>query len=88
MWVRFLDWEDSPGEGNSNPLQYSCLQNSMDREAWGLPSMGSQRVRQDGSDMGRDTSWPEVNFITVYGIRFASKYLNYSAILYKQFFNV
>ena len=24
----------SPGEGNSNPLQYSCLGNSMDREAW------------------------------------------------------
>ena len=24
----------SPGEGNSNPLQYSCLGNSMDRRAW------------------------------------------------------
>ena len=24
----------SPGEGNGNPLQYSCLKNSMDREAW------------------------------------------------------
>ena len=24
--------ERSPGEGNSNPLQYSCLENSMDRE--------------------------------------------------------
>ena len=24
----------SPGEGNGNPLQYSCLLNSMDREAW------------------------------------------------------
>ena len=23
-----------PGEGNENPLQYSCLENSMDREAW------------------------------------------------------
>ena len=23
-----------PGEGKSNPLQYSCLENSMDREAW------------------------------------------------------
>ena len=23
-----------PGEGNDNPLQYSCLENSMDREAW------------------------------------------------------
>ena len=24
----------SPGGGNSNPLQYSCLKNSMDREVW------------------------------------------------------
>ena len=26
--------ERSPGVGNGNPLQYSCLENSMDREAW------------------------------------------------------
>ena len=26
--------ERSPGEGNSNPLQYSCLENSVDRGAW------------------------------------------------------
>ena len=25
----------SPGGGHGNPLQYSCLENSMDREAWG-----------------------------------------------------
>ena len=24
----------SPGEGNDNPLQYSCLENSMERGAW------------------------------------------------------
>ena len=24
----------APGEGNGNPLQYSCLGNPMDREAW------------------------------------------------------
>ena len=37
MWetqVQSLDLEDSPGEGNSNPLQCSCLENSMDRGAW------------------------------------------------------
>ena len=27
-------WGRSPGGGNSNPLQYSCLENPMDREAW------------------------------------------------------
>ena len=26
--------ERSPGEGNGNPLQYSCPENPMDREAW------------------------------------------------------
>ena len=29
-----LGLERSPGEGNGNPLQYSCLENSMDRGAW------------------------------------------------------
>ena len=33
----------SPGEGNGYQLQYSCLENSMDRGAWWLQSMGSQR---------------------------------------------
>ena len=37
----------SPGEGNGNPLQYSRLGNPMDRRAWGLQSMGSQRVGRD-----------------------------------------
>jgi len=37
----------SPGEGHGNPLQYSCLENPMDREAWRLQSMGSQRVGHD-----------------------------------------
>ena len=36
----------SSGEDNGNPLQYSCLENSMDRGAW-LLSMGSQRFRHD-----------------------------------------
>ena len=33
-WVRSLGWEDSPGEGNGNPLQYYCQENPMDRGAW------------------------------------------------------
>ena len=37
----------SPGEGNGNPLQYSCLENSMDRGAWwatvhGVAKSGTQ----------------------------------------------
>ena len=39
---------NSPGVGDDNPLQHSCLQNSMDRGAWRVTqSMGSQRVRHD-----------------------------------------
>ena len=30
----------SPGVGSGNPLQYSCLQNSMDREAWQATAHG------------------------------------------------
>ena len=33
-WVRSLDWEDPLKEGIGNPLQYSCLENPMDRGAW------------------------------------------------------
>ena len=33
-WIQFLGQEDSPGEGNGNPLQYSCLENPMDGGAW------------------------------------------------------
>ena len=30
----------SPGEGNGNPLQYSCLENSMDSRAWQVTDHG------------------------------------------------
>ena len=35
----------SPGEGNDNALQYSCLENSMDREAWQATSYGVTKSR-------------------------------------------
>ena len=37
----------SIGEGNGNPLQYSCLENPRDGEPVGLLSMGSYRVGHD-----------------------------------------
>ena len=37
----------SPGEGNGNPLQCSCLENSMDREAWRATVHGVAKVRHD-----------------------------------------
>ena len=40
-----------PREGNDNPLQYSWLENPMNRGAVSLQSMGSQRVEHDRSDL-------------------------------------
>ena len=44
-WVRSLGQEDPPGEGNGNPLQYSCLENSMDRGAWRATVHGVAKSR-------------------------------------------
>ena len=40
----------SPGEGNGNPLQYSCLENSMDRGAWWVAVHGVAKSRTRLSD--------------------------------------
>ena len=32
--VQSLGWEDPLEKGNGSPLQYSCLENPMDRGAW------------------------------------------------------
>ena len=49
MWetrVWFLGWEDPWGR-KCNPLQYSCLENPMDREAWQATVHGVARVVHD-----------------------------------------
>ena len=48
--VQFLGWEDSPGEGNGNPLQYSCLENPMDRGTWWATVHGVAKSRTRLSD--------------------------------------
>ena len=54
----------SPGEGNGNPLQYSCLENPMDRGAWwatvhGIPK-GSTQL-SDTQDM-KPPAFSEISF--------------------------
>ena len=44
--VWYLSWED-PLEKETKPLQYSCLENSMDREAWQGTVHETARVRHD-----------------------------------------
>ena len=46
-WVRSLGQEDPLEKGKGYPLQYSCLENSMDRGAWWATVHGLQRVRHD-----------------------------------------
>ena len=40
----------SPGEGNGNPCQYSCLENSMDRGAWQAAAHGVSKSQTRLSD--------------------------------------
>ena len=46
-WIPSLDQKDPPGEGNGNPLRYSCLEKPVDREAWWATVPGVQRVGHD-----------------------------------------
>ena len=43
-WLQSLGLGRSSGEGNGYPLQYFCLENSMDRGAWWATVHGPQRV--------------------------------------------
>ena len=39
------EWGRSSGEENGNPLQYPCLENSMDRGAWRATTYGVTKIR-------------------------------------------
>ena len=49
-WVQSLSWEDPLGGGNNNPLQYSCLENPMDRGAWWATVQSTAKSRTQLSD--------------------------------------
>ena len=73
--VQSLVWEDSPGEGHGNPLQYSCLDNSMDRGAyWAIVHGVAKELDATFKMYTRCTSWvskrpeePEIKFPTFAG---------------------
>ena len=48
--VGSLGWEDSPGEGDDSPLQYSCLGNPIDRGAWQATVLGVEKSQTQLSD--------------------------------------
>ena len=70
--LRYLSWSGrSPGEGNGNPLQYSCLENPMDR---GAHQVTVHVVAKRGHDWATTTnlsSWFKnwVKYIPKYGGR-------------------
>ena len=67
----------SPGKGNGNPLQYSCLENSMDRGVWWAQSLGSQRVGHN---------WVTCMTMPTFGLFTLSSYLKFFII--GKFFNI
>ena len=71
--IRSLSWEDSPGGGNSNPLQCSCLENSMDRGDWQVTSL---------CNLGVAKSWTRLTTHTHLGFRVCSLLLT-SAVICK-----
>ena len=64
-------WERSPGGGHSNPLQYSCLENPMERGAWwatvhGVAELDTTEVTQHTHT---HTRGPEQSFYSsVFGV--------------------
>ena len=50
----------SPGEGNGNPLQYSCLENPMDRGAW------QATVHEAAKSCSRLNNFTHFNFTNLY----------------------
>ena len=56
----------SPGEGHCNPLQYSCLENSMDRGTWQVAVTELQRVGHDWAtkhSIANSLNWVVVTYV-------------------------
>ena len=56
----------SPREGNGYPLQYSCLENSMDRRAWKATIHGVSRESNMTNNENADRSNQRVIYIYIY----------------------
>ena len=67
----FLGSGRSPGEGNDYPLQYSCLENSMDREAWGTTV---HRVAESRTQLSMHAQCGKRNKLLKLGLFYGKKY--------------
>ena len=59
----------SPGKGNGNPLQYSCLEISMDRGVWQVTVQGAAK------SWTRPRIYPCTDFVLLYFVYSASQIL-------------
>ena len=50
----------SPGEGNGNPLQYSCLENSMNRRVWRATSPWGGKVLDMTEQLTHTYMWKKM----------------------------
>ena len=81
-WVQFLGWEDSPGEGNSYPLQYSGLENSMDcmYSPWGCNELDTiERLSLSLNGTSTKPLWTHIK-ATTWNITFRDDYSSEVAI--------
>ena len=74
-WVCSLGWEDPLERGMATPLQYSCLENSMNRGTW--QATYSPRGRKE-LETNERLIHINTNFL---GFRIQNKELNYRPIL-------
>ena len=68
-WVRSLGREVPPGEGNGNPLQYSCLENPKDGGAWwaSVHRVAKSRTRlSDFTHSLNDFQEKKLKYVSVY----------------------
>ena len=51
------------GGGNGNPLQYSCLEKSLDRGAWGATDHGATKSQTQLRDWAHHSMWLSLKFV-------------------------
>ena len=69
----------SPREGNGNPLQYSCLGNLMDREAWWATVYGGHKESDMTEQVSPHLEWAYKNVLYILYVvcnKIYTKYIN------------
>ena len=66
-----------PGGGNGNPLQYSCLENPVDRGAWRTAVHGAKRFGHDWASMHKQGLTKGYPLAKVKGVRIAKNEIKF-----------